>query len=366
MADIPTPRLSGILDTPALVIELDRVEANAQRLMDALAGTGVRLRPHIKTHKSLALAAIQLERGAIGLTVGNLGEAEVFAAGGVADIFIAYPVWAGGPKAARLRALHEAGFLSVGIDSSESAVQLAKAVAGSGRPLRVLVEVDSGDHRTGVGSPEAVVTIAEAARSAGLDVVGVFTHGGHGYASPEARYSAAEDEVRTLGDASDALGARGFEVSVISASSTPTPGVAHGQINEIRPGTYLLGDRQQVALGRIPAHGVAAYVAATVVSLRPGEFVVDAGAKSLTKDVHPIVRGQGFLPAYPDAVIERVADYHGIVRLPTGSPGPALGEMVVIVPNHVCPVVDLFDSFVAVRGGEVVAVMPVDARGRRG
>ena len=366
-AKIPVPRLPPDLDTPVLIIDLDRVEANAQRLLDGLAGTHVRIRPHIKTHKSLALAAIQLERGAVGLTVGNLGEAEVFAAGGAADIFVAYPVWAEGPKATRLRTLHEAIDLSVGIESADSTVQLAKAVSGSPRALRVLVEVDSGDHRTGVRSPEEAVDLAEVARMLGLDVVGVFTHGGHGYASPDARSSAAADEVRTLGAAADALRRAGFNVSVISAGSTPTMlGSAAGQVNEVRPGTYLLGDRQQVALNSIPVDGIAAYVAATVVSVRPPYFVVDGGAKSLTKDVHPILRGHGFLPAYPDAVIERVADYHGIVRLPAGSPGPALGEVVAIVPNHVCPVVDLFDSFVAVRGGDVVGVMPVDARGRRG
>jgi D-serine deaminase-like pyridoxal phosphate-dependent protein len=367
LADVPIPRLPSNLDTPALIIDLDRVEANAQRVMDALAGPSVRLRPHIKTHKSLALGAIQLERGASGLTVGNLGEAEVFAAGDVTDIFVAYPVWVDGPKAKRLRALHEAIHLSVGVDSAESAVQLAKAVAGSAKPLRVLVEVDSGDHRTGVADPREALAVAEAARNHGLNVIGVFTHGGHGYAGPGARGPAAHDEARTLGAAADALRSAGFEISVVSTGSTPTMlESARGQVNEIRPGTYLLGDRLQVALGSIPADSIAVHVAATVVSVRPGYVVVDAGAKSLTKDVHPILRGHGYLPAYPDAVIERVADYHGVVRLPPGSPQPVLGEVVAIVPNHVCPVVDLFDSFTAVRGGEVVGVMPVDARGRRG
>jgi D-serine deaminase-like pyridoxal phosphate-dependent protein len=140
-----------------------------------------------------------------------------------------------------------------------------------------------------------------------------------------------------------------------------------GPITEMRAGTYVLGDRQQSVLGSIGADTIALHVAATVVSdAVPGQVVVDAGAKTLTKDAAPYLRGHGALPAYPEASIERVSDYHGVVRAPARELLPALGEVVAIVPNHVCPVVDLFDTFVAVRGERVVGVLPVDARGRRG
>jgi D-serine deaminase-like pyridoxal phosphate-dependent protein len=128
-----------------------------------------------------------------------------------------------------------------------------------------------------------------------------------------------------------------------------------------------VGDRQQWQLGAQPSDGLAAVVAATVVSAAvAGQVVVDAGAKSLTKDVAPYLEGHGAIPAYPDAVIERVSDYHGVVRIPAGSPAPPLGEVIAIVPNHICPVVDLRDSFVATRGAAIVGVWPVDARGRSG
>ncbi len=124
-------------------------------------------------------------------------------------------------------------------------------------------------------------------------------------------------------------------------------------MNELRPGTYLLGDRQQVALGAIPPDGTALVVAATVVSTSvDGQVVLDAGAKALTKDRAPFLEGYGSIPAYPELVIDRLFDYHAAVTFPPGAAAPRVGEIVAIVPNHVCPVVDLFDDFVVVRGGE--------------
>ena len=363
-----SPPVPAGLDTPCLVIDLDVVEANARRLQAEMDGHGVRLRPHVKTHKSVALGRIQVEAGAAGLTVGTLGEAEVFAAAGLTDLFLAYPVWAVGAKAARLRALHDAVDLAVGFDSVAGAERLAAAVAGSRRPLRTRLEIDSGGHRTGVGSPDLAAESARAAVELGLVVEGVFTHGGHGYAGPEARAPAAADEVRTLTAAADALAAAGLPVTILSAGSTPTMhDAAVGRVTEMRAGTYLLGDRQQVAIGAIPADALAAHVIATVVSTAvPGQVVIDAGAKALTKARAPFLTGFGWLPAFPDTVIERVNDYHGVVRIPSGSAAPHLGEVVAVAPNHVCPVVDLFDTFLAVRSADIVGRWPVDARGRSG
>jgi D-serine deaminase-like pyridoxal phosphate-dependent protein len=179
---------------------------------------------------------------------------------------------------------------------------------------------------------------------------------------------AAADEVASLDAAIDSLSVSGLDARVVSAGSSPTAlGAAAAPVTELRPGTYLLGDRIQVALGGSPANGVAISVAATVVSTAvPGEVVIDAGAKTLTKDLPPYLDGYGFLSAYPDAFIERLSDYHGVVRIPAGSAAPHLGEIVAVIPNHACPVVDLHDSFVATRSGEVVGVWAVDARGRSG
>jgi D-serine deaminase-like pyridoxal phosphate-dependent protein len=366
---IAPPRLPDGIDTPALLVDLDVAERNSRTLVGQLGARGITLRPHAKTHKSIGLARLQLETGARGITVGNLGEAEVLAAGGIEDLFVAYPIWAEGPKAARLRALHDRPGLrlTIGFDSAAGAERLAAAIAGSDHRLRVMVELDPGYHRTGV-LPADAGSVARAATGLGLDVVGLFSHGGHGYAGVEAVASAAVDEVRTLIAGRDALRAEALEVEVLSAGSTPTAlGAAEAPVSEIRAGTYLVGDRQQVTLGAVPPDGIALWVAATVVSTAtPGQVVVDAGAKTLTKDVAPYLDGHGYLPAYPVAIIEKVSDYHGNVRIPPGTPAPRLGEVVAIVPNHCCPVIDLRDSFHVMRAGRIVGTWPVDARGRAG
>jgi D-serine deaminase-like pyridoxal phosphate-dependent protein len=360
------PALSADLDTPCLVVDLDAVDRNLRRMAVAAQARGVSLRPHVKTHKSLALARMQLEAGATGVTVGTIGEAEVMADGGIDDIFIAYPVWADGPKSRRVRDVHERSSLAVGVDSPEAAELLAAAVTGSERRLRVLIELDSGGRRSGVTSPDAALRVARRAREVGLQVIGVFTHGGHGYRAPGAGAAAAADEVAVLGAAAEALSADGFAMERISAGSTPTAVLAAtGAVNEIRPGTYIFGDRTQLALESIPADGIGLTVAATVVSTAvPAQVVVDAGAKTLTKDRADYLEGFGLIPDYPGAIVERLYDYHAAVIIPAGSPSPQLGEIVAIVPNHVCPVVEQFDEFVVTRDGRVAGRWPVDARGR--
>ena len=365
---LSVPALPADLATPCLVVDLDIVDRNIERLAAGARDRGVALRPHVKTHKSVAIARMQLEAGAAGITVGTVGEAEVMAAGGIDDIFIAYPVWTDGARAERLAAVHRAVTLSVGIDSVEGAERLARAVEGTDRPLTVLVEIDSGGRRTGIADPAEIVRVAAAARAAGLHVAGVFTHGGHSYRDPDAPGPAAADEVAALGAAVAVLRDAGHVIEAVSAGSTPTALLsAAGEVNEIRPGTYLLGDRQQLVLGAVPPDGLALVVAATVVSTAvPGQVVVDAGAKTMTKDRASFLEGFGLLPAYPDAVVERLFDYHGAIAIPPGTHAPELGEIVAIVPNHVCPVVDVFDTFVATRAGEIVGLWPVDARGRSG
>jgi D-serine deaminase-like pyridoxal phosphate-dependent protein len=366
LASLTFPALPDAIDTPRVVVDLARVERNIARLQTEMDRRGIALRPHVKTHKSTTIADLQIAAGARGITVGTLGEAEVFAAAGIDDLFLAYPVWVDGLKADRLRRLHAAtpGF-RVGVDSVAGAERLAAVVAGMATPLTVLVEVDPGLHRTGVSSPATAVTVARAATAAGLVVDGVFSHGGHSY-RPGAASAAGEDEVRSLTAAADAIRAAGIDVRTISAGSTPTMlTAAAGAVNEMRAGTYVYGDRQQWALGTIPADGCAVAVASTVVSVFDDRLVLDAGAKALTKDVASWLSGYGAIVGYPDLVIERVNDYHGIVTVPPGAARPDLGQVVAVVPNHICPVIDLVDSVVVV-GPNGVGEWPVDARGRSG
>ena len=282
------------------------------------------------------------------------------------DLFVAYPLIAVGPKADRLRRLASRCSLSVGADSTAGLDALAAAMRRcAADDLRVLVEIDSGGARTGV-RPELAGSIARHARDCGFEVSGAFTHEGHGYKGPELRTAAAEDAVSGLAAAAASLRADGIEPAVLSAGSTPTADLsAHGIVTEERPGTYVFGDRQQAALAGQPAEDVALMVAATVVSAGPGDgFVIDAGAKILAQDVTSFIPGHGAIVGYPEAVIRRLHDHHGTVDLPSGAQRPAVGSIVWVVPNHVCPVINLVDAFDVAQAGRVVARWTVDARGR--
>ncbi|MEP6638729.1 MAG: alanine racemase [Chloroflexota bacterium] len=358
------PIAAGV-ETPAVVVDLERADARIAEMAGAMRDRGIALRPHAKTHKSIAFGRRQIDAGAVGLTVATIGEAEVFADAGILDLFIAFPVNAAGVKADRLRRLAERCALSVGADSSVGLERLADAVRDASRALAVLIEIDCGGGRTGV-RPAIAGALARQATNLGLEVAGVFTHGGHGYDGVEARAAAADDEVAGLAEAAASLRAEGIEPAVISAGSTPTAVLsAHGVVTEERPGTYIFGDRQQAALAGEPFEDAALMVAATVVSAGPRHgFVIDAGAKILAKDVTPFLDGHGSVLGYPEAVIERVNDHHGVVELPPGSPRPAIGSIVWVMPNHVCPVVNLVDEYVIASEGRVVDRWLVDARGR--
>lgn len=357
----------AMIDTPALVVDIDRVDAAIARMASGMAERGVALRPHAKTHKSIEVGRRQIAAGAAGLTVGTIGEAEVFATGGLDDLFIAYPLVPLGPKAARLRALARTARLRLGVDSVVGAHAIADALGDDVERVSLLVEVDSGGRRTGV-APEDAGAVAAAASHLGLLVIGVFTHGGHSYHGPEARSPAADDEVRELTAAAGSLRAAGIEPLVVSAGSTPTAlDSARGAVTEERPGTYVFGDRQQVALGSITPDAPTAVVAARITSVNAADrrFVIDAGAKTLTKDVPAYLAGHGAIPEL-GGVVARVSDYHGVVELAGGAPLPDVGRVVLVVPNHICPVVDLFASFLVAKDGEIVDTWPVDAHSRSG
>jgi D-serine deaminase-like pyridoxal phosphate-dependent protein len=356
------------LDTPLVIVDLARLDANIERMAALMRVRGIALRPHAKTHKSLQVARRQMAAGAVGLTVATIGEAEVFADGAIEDLFIAYPVFAGGPKAGRLRALADRCRLSVGADSVEGVAALASTFRGAGAAPAVVIEIDCGGRRSGV-LPAQAGDLALRAVDAGLIVAGVFTHAGQAYGGPDRRLDAADEEVDGLAAAAASLLACGIEPTVISAGSTPTAALsARRPVTEERPGTYVFGDRQQAVLAGDPtdnAGTVALVVAATVVSHGArGGFLVDAGAKIVGKDTAPYVAGHGSVLGYPDAVLSRVNDHHGIAEVPAGALRPAIGDVVWIVPNHVCPVVNLVDELTVVQDGRIVDRWPVDARGR--
>lgn len=353
------------IDTPFVYIDLDVVRSNIAAMQGALASAGVTLRPHVKTHKSIRIGRLQLAAGAAGITVATVGEAEVFAAAGFDDIFIAYPVWAGGPRGRRIRELHERVRLRIGLDSADAAEQLARAVAGSTRWLEVLVEVDCGAHRSGV-DPQAAGELAVRAERHGVRVVGAFTYAGHADRSPEIRSQGAADELAALERAAGSLREAGIEPLVISAGSTPTALLsARAPITESRPGEYVFYDQNKVRLGVCEPADIALFVATTVVSTAvPGQVIIDAGHKALGREGSPDL-GYGNVPAVPGSFLRALNEHHGFLQVPDGAVRARVGDVLAIVPNHTCPIVNLFDEYIVIERGTVVDRWPIDARGRQ-
>lgn len=357
------------IDTPEILVDRDVLQRNIDRMATTLRGRGLALRPHAKTHKIPEIAALQLAAGATGLTVATIGEAEVFVDAGFDDVFIAYPLWVRPPHAERLRALAERARVTVGVDTVEGATAMGRSLGAAAGSLAVLVEVDSGHHRSGV-RPHRVVDVARAAAGAGLDVTGVFTFPGHSYA-PGMTIDAARQEDRALRQAAEALTRAGFAVTTRSGGSTPTALLEEEtSATELRPGVYVFGDAQQLELGRCAAEDIALTVAATVVSRHeagpgtPRRAVLDAGSKVLGGDRPGWATGFGRLLDHPEARITALSEHHATVSWPEAAPLPGLGDRLRVVPNHVCVAVNLVDEVSVVRDGALVDRWTVAARGR--
>jgi D-serine deaminase-like pyridoxal phosphate-dependent protein len=357
------------LDTPSLVIDLDAVERNAREMAAVAADAGVRLRPHTKTHKSPEIAHIQREAGSSGITVAKLGEAEVMVDAGFDDVLIAYPIW-GGAKLARLRSLLERATITVSLDSVEVAEGIGRVGTVLGRDVPVLVEVDTGLHRLGrpPGRP-TVDLVLELARIDGIDVAGLLTHAGHAYRStqPAELRAAAVAEATDLVETAEACRRAGIELREISVGSTPTARIAASVegVTEIRPGTYIFNDVQQMRLGVADEGDCAARVVVTVVARpSPERFVVDAGSKAFSSDgdANGPFPGKGVVAGRPGLRLDVFSEEHGVGHLEAGE-DVAIGDRLEVIPLHVCNCVNLFDLAYGVRGGVVEREIPIAARG---
>ena len=356
------------LETPALVIDLDRVESNIATMASLARDAGVRLRPHTKTHKMPEIARLQVEAGASGITCAKLGEAEVMAAAGFDDILLAYPLY-GREKLARLARLRERARVQVSLDSLEVARALADLGTDSGSPIEVYVEVDTGLHRTGTppGRPTAQL-VARLAELAGLRVVGLMSHAGHAYHCLDARESRrlVESELMDLRATQQLCAEAGVELHEISVGSTPSVREELGEagVTEVRPGTYVFNDTTMIAHGVATPSTCAAQVLATVISRpAPNRFVLDAGSKCLTSEN---VGRAGWIQVVgrDDLAMDFVNEEHGVGHFDPDRGSLAIGDKVFLIPSHICPVVNLFDSVVTSRGDVVVGELVVGARGR--
>ena len=355
------------------MIEVSKMGRNIGKMISIARERGVKLRPHVKTHKIPAIAREQLEAGAMGITVAKVSEAEVMVENGVQDIFIAYPLVTES-KIKRALRLSRGTSLTVGVDSLEGARRLSKMAASDGRVLDVRLEIDTGLRRTGASRDKAVELASKIEPLQHLNLTGIYTYRGavlkDGSPTLDLK-TAGLEEGELMVSLVARIRERGIEVEDVSLGSTPTAAFA-GEVEgvtEIRPGTYVFYDRMQARLGACSLAECAATVITTVVS-RPSEdlAIIDGGSKTFATDVPPDkeplnLKGFGHVVGYPEAVLERLTEEHGMLRV-TGERDLGIGDTVRIIPNHICSTVNLHNEVFLTDGFGAVERVEVAARGK--
>lgn len=358
------------IDTPALIVSEEILHRNIAEMQSFANSVGVNLRPHIKTHKTPQIARLQMAAGAVGITCAKVGEAEVMVhEAGIEDILLAYPVF-GEPKYRRVVALMEKARIAIALDSEDAANALSGAMARHDRRIEVYIEINTGQNRSGVMAGEEAVRFAlDVARHPNLKLVGIMTHEGHvNSVDPEEIEAAAKQAGQLMVQTAEAIRGHGIELPVVSVGSTPaariTPTVKG--ITEARPGTYVFNDNSLFRYGDEWGVGdCAARHVATVVSRTSADrCVLDAGSKTLAMDPSKSREGHGYIVGHPDVVIAKLSEEHGVCQLPEGVEGFNVGDRVEIIPNHVCPTVNLQDEMHIVREGRIVDTWRIAARGK--
>lgn len=356
------------LPTPALVLDGAVVRSNLRRMASYVLSHRISLRPHTKTHKSKKLAAMQLEAGAIGLTVAKVGEAETMAETG-ADLLMAYPA-VDPARCERLAKLALGRSVRVALDSAIAAEAVACAAQKVGSTVGVLVDLDVGMGRTGVQSPHDALALAQKiARMRGLRLDGIMIYPGHVWNPPSEQGPALRAIAAKLEETISLWREKGLEAKIVSGGSTPTAFQSHliPQLTEIRPGTYLFNDMNTVRGGFCSLDECAARLVCTVVSdAVPGQVVIDAGTKTLTSDrcIPAPESGHGYVVEYPEARINALSEEHGQVDVTRCTNKPKVGERVTVIPNHICPCVNLQDALWWQEAGHEPEPLSVDARGK--
>ncbi|MFB6249717.1 MAG: alanine racemase [Salinibacter sp.] len=381
------------LATPSLLVEQGRLRRNLTRMQETADANDVALRPHVKTHKSVALARRQREQGAAGFTVATVDEAEAFVAAGAEDVRVAYPV-TGRDKHERLAARRDRTRLSCTVDTAAGAEQAAAVHAVRDRPLGVLVEVDVGHGRCGVPWTDAAAAERLARRIVdlpGLRLVGLLTHAGQAYDGPtgdESEAGALRRAARHERDRMLAVAARLADAGVpgvvpgdfeISIGSTPSMAAFENaaregfRVTEIRPGNYVVHDAMQVGLGAASLADCALTVLTTVVSVKerpdgPDRAFVDAGKKVFTTDTGYGTDGHGIvlrsaepMIPHPDLRVARLSEEHGWLE-GAGAAALTVGERLRIVPNHACVCIATQSTLYVVEGDDVVDTWTVAPR----
>ncbi|MEA2622340.1 MAG: hypothetical protein QOH61_1250 [Chloroflexota bacterium] len=361
------------VDTPSLVVDLDRVRENLQAMAAHAAAAGVDLYPHVKTHRTIEFAQMQIDSGARGLCVAKLGEAAVFIDAGFRDLVMAYPI-AGDAKYGHAVELAKRARLRLTIDSLAAAHGLAAHFAAAGMTAEVMLKIDSGFHRAGIAPDTAPAFVRELVTIGGVRFAGILTHEGHasGMGDRERLEEAAVNAGDLMAGVAAALAEQGTPAEIVSVGATSTAMAAtRPGVTEVRPGMYAFNDAGQVNVGSVPVARCAARVIATVVShAAPDRALIDAGAKALGQDRLTAWRdGQpglhGLICGRPGWDLHKLSEEHGWLRwVGAGEPTPfEIGERVQVLPVHICSVFHVLGRSTAVEGGRVVGTWISAARG---
>jgi 3-hydroxy-D-aspartate aldolase len=348
------------VDTPALLLDLDRVERNLDRMAALVAATPVKLRPHAKTHKTARIAQMQLERGAIGVCSAKLAEAEVLVDGGISDILITTEI-VGATKVQRLLALAARAAVTIVVDDAQAAAALSAAATAAGLRLDTLVDVDVGQHRTGTAPGAPAVALGTIVNGLpGLRLRGLQGYEGHvQHIAGVAERSAANAGAMSLLCATAAAFAdAGLATDIVTTGGTGTAlfSAAFGAITDVQPGSYVVMDAQYGDVDGVTFES-ALTLLTMVLSVRDGWAVLDAGRKSLSHDAGPPrIIGMG-------AEFEFGGDEHGKLRF-TGPAPVTLGQTLQILPSHCDTTINLHDEYVIHRNGTVIDRWPIIGRGK--
>jgi D-serine deaminase-like pyridoxal phosphate-dependent protein len=357
------------LATPALTIDLDILESNLDRMAALCRQHGLGLRPHIKTHKTPELARLQMERGALGLTVAKVGEAEVMTGAGFDNVLVAYPIW-GAENLKRLAALARSRKMLLSLDNCATAQELSRAMSAQGASIGVLVEFDSGMRRCGVEPGPACVELAhQVANLPGLSFRGLMTYAGNIWGTEEERETEVEQVAGRVRRALAAFEQAGMQVEIVSGGSTPSAPLTGRMpgITEIRPGNYVYNDLNTFHQGVCGLEDCAARVVTTVVSTAvPGRAMIDAGSKTFSSDAlgSGPKSGHGYVVEAPDAKLIKLNEEHGHLDISGSTHRFQVGQVVTVIPNHACTCVNMHDDVFLVRKEEVVGSWRVAARGK--
>jgi D-serine deaminase-like pyridoxal phosphate-dependent protein len=354
------------IDTPALLVELDAFERNLARMAAFAKEKNVRLRPHGKTHKCVAIARAQVEAGAIGLCCQKVSEAEAFVRGGVDDVLVSNEIVTPS-KLRRLVALTAKARIGICVDDPQAVDALAVAAVEAAQPIDVYIELDVGGRRCGIERVEDGLRLMDRiAGSAQLRLAGIQAYQGSAQHKrrPTERQAAIDLAVRRTVMLREALTKHGAGKLIVTGAGTGTfyLEAASGVFDEIQPGSYIFMDRDygmNEGAAELPPFENSLFLLATVMSRRASHAVVDAGHKS-----HGIDSGMPAVAGRPDLSYDQPSDEHG--QIFPASPEavlPALGERLRLIPGHCDPTVNLHDWLVGIRDGKVEALWPVEARG---